>query len=57
MVIALHQKIDGEGWQEVERHSEDSYCWTDQDLWAIGHLKTTGSRVLTMGATMWEVVS
>lgn len=57
MVIALHQKIDGEGWQEVERHPEDSYCWTEQDLWAIGHLKTTGSRVLTMGATMWEVVS
>ena len=54
MIIILHQKTE-DGWQEIERHPEDSYSWTDQDLWAINHLKQHGSRVLTMGHTMWEI--
>ena len=58
MRITYHIKRDDgvyNGWHEVKTREHDSRDWDDTDKWAINHLLETGSMVLTMGGSMWEV--
>jgi hypothetical protein len=54
MIICYHEK-GSNGWEQVAIREHDSKLWTTTDQWAIDHLLTHGSMVLTMGHSMWEV--
>lgn len=55
MLVCYHEKIDLEGWTPVKTLEHDSESWGSMDRWAIDHLMTHGSIVLTLGSSMWEV--
>jgi hypothetical protein len=57
MQISYHTKHPINGWHHViTADAKDPQAWrTDQDQFAINFLKQSGSMVLTMGHSMWEI--
>jgi hypothetical protein len=58
MQISYHKKHPVKGWHHViTADAKDPHAWrTDQDQFVIQFINKTGAGVVTMGASMWEVV-
>ena len=57
MQLAYHSKDEKYGWSLEKVAPITDAGWTDQDIWAYDYLTKGGNSVITMGWSMWSLVS
>jgi hypothetical protein len=56
MQLAYHAK-HSDGWHHIiTAPIDDKKAWNDQDIWAFNFMIDNGTRVVTMGYTMWQLI-